>query len=223
MYSGKADLDIIKAEFKQTFNLDFDSFMALDLPNQFSVNGVKDLSYSCVCKAMFYSDVLLGVKDIEYAKFDPIPFAEIEKTIKAAKSGAGEFKYLFDTLEKLCAFMKVKATLGIEARKAYKQKDLKALKQITKKIKLAVKYLDAFIPVFKKQWFTENKAFGWEVQILRLGSLRSRLIDSNERIIDYLKGKITKIEELEEDLLPWKDRNGFMYHRWRESVTVATL
>lgn len=220
---GVFDMDNIKAEFKKDFNLDFDSFMALDLPNQFTVNGVKDLSYSCVTKAMFYSDVLLGVKDIEYAKFDPIPYKEIEKTIKTAKENAGEFKYIFDTLEKLCGFMKYKATLGIEARKAYKQKDLKALKQVVKKLTKSIKALDKFIPVFKNQWFIENKPFGWEVQILRLGSLRARLIDSKERINDYLKGKITKIEELEEELLPWKDRNGFMYHRWRESVTTSTL
>ena len=92
-------------------------------------------------------------KDIEYAKFDPIPFAEIEKTIKLAKNGAGEFTYIFNTLEKLCKFMKIKATLGIETRKAYKQKDLKALKQVVKKLTKAIKALDKFIPVFKNQWF----------------------------------------------------------------------
>ena len=172
---------------------------------------------------MFYSDVLLCVKDIEYANFDPIPYSEIQKTIKQASANAGEFKYIFDTLEKLCGFMKIKATLGIETRKAYKQKDLKALKQVVKKLTKAIKALDEFIPVFKNQWFIENKPFGWEVQILRLGSLRARLIDTNKRLNDYLKGKITKIEELEEELLPWKDRNGFMYHRWRESVTTSTL
>ena len=221
--NGEFDLNVIKKQFNLEFNLDFDAFMTLDLPNQFSINGVKDNNWSCVCKAMFYSDVLLGVKDIEYAKFDPIPYGEIENTLKQVKQGAGEFKYIFNTLEKLCAYMKIKATLGIEVRKAYKEKDKKALKLILKKLNKAIKALNEFIPVFKTQWYTENKPFGWDVQILRLGSCVARLNDCKQTLENYLKGKITIIEELEQDLLPWKDRNGFMYHRWRESVTNSTL
>ena len=220
---GVYDLGVIKAEFKAKFKMDFDAFMALDLPNQITVNGVQNEQWSCVCKTMFYSDVLLGVKDIEYAKLDPIPYAELEKKMKKAGKKAREFRYIFETQEKLCAYMKIKATLGIEARKAYKEKDMKALKGVVKKIGEAIKKLDEFIPVFKKQWMTEARPFGWEVQILRLGSCKARLDDCKQKLQAYVKGKIDVVEELEEELLPWKDRNGFMYHRWRESVTVSVI
>ena len=220
---GVFDMNVIKAEFKAKFKLNFDAFMSLDLPNKISVDGVEDSEWNCCCKTMFYNDVLVGVKDLEYAALDPIPFANIQKVMKKAGKRAKSFKYIFETQEKLCAYMDVKATLGLDARKAYKKKDVKALKKIVKRIGVAVEKLDEFIPVFRKQWMMERKPFGWDVQILRLGGCRARLLDCQQTIKAYLKGKLDVIAEFEEELLPWKDRNGFMYHRWRENVTVNIL
>ena len=47
-------------------------------------------------------------------------------------------------------------------------------------------------------WLTENKAFGLEVQENRFGGLLLRLRSCRDRLEDYLAGRISQIDELEE-------------------------
>ena len=49
----------------------------------------------------------------------------------------------------------------------------------------------------------ENKPFGWEIQDARLGGLMQRLKTCHNRLIAYLRGDLERIEELEEEILPW--------------------
>ena len=72
-------------------------------------------------------------------------------------------------------------------------------------------------------WMHENKAFGWEVQEVRIGGIRARLNTCKDRLQAYLSGKLDCIEELEEDVLPNEDRNGFMYHMYSETFGPSNL
>ena len=61
-------------------------------------------------------------------------------------------------------------------------------------------YLDV---AFRKLWFTENKAHGFEVQDIRLGGLKQRLAHCRSRLTEYAEGKIENIPELEEGVLDY--------------------
>ena len=49
---------------------------------------------------------------------------------------------------------------------------------------------------------TENKGYGFEIHSARLGGLCQRIESCAKRLLSYANGKIDKIEELEEDILP---------------------
>ena len=49
---------------------------------------------------------------------------------------------------------------------------------------------------------------GWEVFDMRYGSLRTRLETAAQTLQDYLCGKLTRIEELEEPQLPYNGQDG---------------
>ena len=80
---------------------------------------------------------------------------------------------------------------------------------------------------FEKQWMTDNKACGFDVQHLRFGGLRNRLGACRKRILDYVDGKLDCIEELDEALLPFGEKeqsgefNGICY--MTTNVTAHTL
>lgn len=220
---GNFDMDKIKADMRAKFGWNYDEWLDLDAPNEIRVNGVKDGKWSCVCKTMAFSDPFLGMRDADYAKIDRIPYAEIAEKLADDAKRAGEFSYLFDTLSKFSGYMEYKADLGIRTRAAYKAKDNKALKSLLKDYARAVKALDVFAAAQKDLWMRENKPFGWEVQEVRLGGVRARLLTCKERLQAYLRGDLEQIEELEEEVLPNLDRNGFMYHMYTETFGPSNL
>jgi hypothetical protein len=63
--------------------------------------------------------------------------------------------------------------------------------------------LEEFHKAFCYQWHKENKPFGWEIQDARLGGLILRLKTCHNRLTAYLRGDLARIEELEEEILPW--------------------
>lgn len=209
---GNFDMGKIKASFKTKFGLDFDGWMTLDLPHELYKNGEKHKLWDCLNATMCYTDPFLGLRDCEYAVLDPIPFAEYAKEIASAGEKAGEFQYIFNVISKLCNYLEYKAPMGILTRKIYRKNNKEELKQLIEYYGTTVECLDAFTDVYREQWFKENKAFGWEVQEIRLGGIRARIFGCQARLQAYLDGKIEKIEELDADVLPNEDRNGFMYH-----------
>lgn len=223
---GIEDMDEIKRGFKKDLGLDFDAFMTLDLPSVTTKGGVLNANFNSVLPnlaitpILTYCDVFLGKYDYGLSQLDYLDFADFTRQIRAAKGGAGEFEYVFDYMEKLCDFLSVKAYLGIEARAAYRKKDRSALRQIDKKLGVAIKKLDAFTKSYKGRWFEENKPFGFEVIDIRLGGVKARLITCRERLRAYLSGNLSSIPELEEEILSLGDRDDLWNHVYTDSVTT---
>ena len=113
-----------------------------------------------------------------------------------------EWGYLFKTQEKLAKLLAVKYDLGVKTRKAYQGKDKQTLKSlIDNEYKQVLKRLDEFYVAFEAQWYQDNKAYGFEVQDLRLGGLKQRITHIRKILSDYVNGKTDRVEELEEDVL----------------------
>lgn len=62
-------------------------------------------------------------------------------------------------------------------------------------------------------WHRENKPFGWEVLALRYGGISARLADVALRLKEYAQGQCTSLEELEQDILPNKRRDGMQFYQ----------
>ena len=97
----------------------------------------------------------------------------------------------------------VKYELGIKTRAAYAKDDKEELRRLAEEDYVKViKLTDVFGRAFEKQWFIENKTCGFDVQDLRIGGLIRRTDACRKRLLDYAKGNIDRIEELEGEILP---------------------
>ena len=87
-----------------------------------------------------------------------------------------------------------------------------------------------FHEAVRVQWMTENKIFGMDVQDLRLGGLEARVDAAIRRVEDYLCGRVSRLEELEQERLYADGRpedsqdplNTHMWY-WRDVVTAGVL
>lgn len=198
---GNYGLENAKEKFLQIVGVPWDDFMLFDMylpdsiPKSFpKANGIK---------TMFYNDCLVGRYDSSVIGdgSEGKAIADIGKQIAFARKHAGRFAYLFDYYAKLAEFMEIKYDLGYRSRMVYKNGNKKQLKNLIKDYGVAIKRLDAFYEAFKVAWYTDNKAFGFEVTDIRLGGVKQRLTHAKDVLTDYLKGKIDHIEELEVELV----------------------
>ena len=201
---GFFDCEEIQKEFNQKFGLNYQDFVALELPNKVIANEFNEKTKSAnPCKSLLYQDPFMGLIDSELDKFKPIPYGEHAKLLFEKVKTAGEFSYVFDSMAKLCYALEIKATLGVKTREIYKSSDKGHIPALIKDYEELVVRLQDFHKAFYNLWMTDNNPQGWEVQDLRLGGLICRVKTCALRLQEYLDGKILKIQELEEDLLPY--------------------
>ncbi|MBR2025278.1 MAG: beta-N-acetylhexosaminidase, partial [Clostridia bacterium] len=204
-YKGNFDEDKIKQKFKRVTGIDYDDFIKADLPNL--LMGDEPNYCESPCKYMLYSDVFSGFLD--YTVSDGV--GELYKKYTTELSNVAKktrkYGYVFKNLESLCSALEIKYELGVKTRNAYKNGDREALVHLAKvEYKELIKRVKAFHDTFEKQWFEENKGYGFEIHDARLGGLCQRLDSCAKRLLAYAKGKIDKIDELEEEILPIPNR-----------------
>ena len=218
---GEFDRKKIADEFGKLFPVSFDDFMALELPN-----STVDESSSAVenpCKSLLYADCLMGIYDYAVSSRAPIPFGQYADKLAKLGKCAGEYGYIYRCLSALCSVLEIKADLGVRTRNAYKAKDTAELVRLAKNdYTLLEKRLADFYNAFKTLWFIENKPQGFEVHDVRMGGLLMRVRSCKERLINYSEQRIQRIEELEEDILPY-DGDVFQNNFYRHIVSTSEL
>ncbi|MBO5067670.1 MAG: beta-N-acetylhexosaminidase [Clostridia bacterium] len=205
--NGVTDLNVIKTHFKEIVGVEFDDFLKLDLPNHLrekkQVVGVpSDIQYyynlvNTPCKYMFFADCFQGLFDRTVTQGDGKVYGEIAQ--KLSKHAVGEWGYLFDYEAKLCNALEIKYELGVTTKKLYDKKDKKALINLVNDSYIPlISRIEEFYDSYSNRWYKENKAFGLEVQDIRIGGVLQRLKTCIKRLLDFANGVIEKIDELEE-------------------------
>lgn len=219
-YRGNYDLEDIKAKFEAAFGIGFDTMCLLDCPAElFDPNHNRD---DDIEKIMLYNDPLLGIYD-SFAKESPNAaeyYSDCAKRLSAHINSP--YGYIFDTLASLCSLLEVKFSLGVELRTAYKANDKNALKALADRIETALERLELFHEKLRFQWMSEAKPHGFDVQDIRLGALRARLLSAKHAVLNYLNGTVDKIEELEEEILDCDCRK-YYDNYWTRLVTPNAL
>ena len=185
--------------FKALTGMSKEAFLTVE-----AVNGIRGgtPSPNNISKVALYNDVFLGLFDGYMDEGDAQRYKEAAESIAEAKKSAGELSYMFETVYALARALEYKAALGLKTRRLYKSGDKKGLKNLANRdYVVAVKRLSAFYEAFKKQWHTDNKGYGFEIQAIRIGGLITRLKDCREMLLAYAKGRVSKIEELEAEIL----------------------
>jgi len=110
---------------------------------------------------------------------------------------------VFFAASKLCSVLAVKYDLGVRVRAAYQTEDRVTMRELAEKdYPATIRAIAVYMKTFEKQWMTENKPQGFDVQHIRLGGVKTRLDYCRRTLLAYLDGKLDKIDELETDILP---------------------
>ena len=148
---------------------------------------------------------------------------------KLKQIDAKEFSYIFKTLEDLARVLIDKCDLGKKLRQAYYEKDLDNLSFIANTvIKRIIKNIKNLLNSVETQWEKENKPFGLEIQIARIGSLILRLEYVQKVVNRYIKGELDCISEFEEKQLPFAFRvdateDDYFLMCWRNIFTTGVV
>ena len=152
---------------------------------------------------MLYSDPFLGFLDYIVSSGAGEIYKEHKAELLSVAKKTRKLGYVFNTLAELCSVLEIKYELGVKTREAYQNNDKGELKRLADNEYLSVqKRVRSFHKALKLQWNKDNKSCGFEVQDARLGGLIMRLDTCRLQILDYVNGKIEKIEELECEILP---------------------
>ncbi len=197
-YARGEDRAWVAARFEETFHMAFDDCLLVDTPNMMSDTNLHSDS-SLSAKQMLYNDVLGGLIDYhikpEYAQ------EYADKADALSRVPEGQFSYILRSAEKLCRLLALKATLSIDIRAAYNDKDTAALKAIAEaRIPAAIAAVDAYLTAVREEWYHDNKPFGFEVVEMRLGGLKERLASAKRTLEEYVSGSRDRIEQLDEPL-----------------------
>jgi len=126
----------------------------------------------------------------------------------------------------LCSVLEIKAEVGLKIKDAYEKKDSTCLRWIAQEqLPELSKRIRDLRDAHRNQWFKINKPFGWEVLDIRYGGLSYRVDSAIKRLVDYLEGRIERIEELEEERLyfdgPERDE-GIGLGRYKQYWRIVT-
>jgi len=216
---GITDMEQIKKGFEGEFGIPFDAFMQLDLPD--TTNHSPEIC-SNPEKHMFYNDVFNGIFDCTLPDgYEPNYTACADKL--AVYADNGEYGLLFAATEKLCRFLQLKTTIGKRTRAAYQTGDKAALQALVEDYARLGQLLEDYYQAYRKLWYWEKKASGFDVQDIRIGGLKQRLVNCRERLIAYLNGELSAIEELEEQILPEFPQKDLRHNNWASQASVNVM
>lgn len=217
-----------KLYFNEVVGMKFDDFMRVDNLTRLD-QSKDDPSYNNLSFIYLYNDLLQGMYDEAIINNTKMIYEDIAKTYKRLCEHQ-EYGYIFKTLYSLSRLLSIKASLSKEIYQHYKDKNMNGLKVDIANLKKAIKFLKVFMSNYEEQWHHENKAFGFEKQIIRLGGLKERFEYVLRQLQRYLNHEISKIDELEEERLPvsvnyWDHQNirNNLYNNYAEIVSGGSL
>ncbi len=203
LYTGaEAPHELLEKRSREVFGTGFDELMLFDLPNALPGTSPSECSHPvCPCKYLLYNDPLEGLLDRHVGPEAPEYYRTAAERLLAHADDA-RWGYIFESLGLLCDLLSDKCDLTIRIRRAYLDGDKVAVRRLAHRdIPTVIAKLDAFIVAFRRQWYAENKTFGFATEEQRLGGLRQRLDSVRLRLEAWLAGDIERIEELEQPVL----------------------
>ncbi len=231
-YNGREEEEHLGRRLFTCTNMVYEDFMELDSLNLTPDNPSPGRVSVGPAKYLFYQDVLQGLYDrhVDETSY-PVHYKSCRQILAGIADKNNEYSYLFDTLAKLAHVLELKCDMGIRLKRAYDTGDLESLERIAKEeCKELLERIEVFHGAFRKQWYLENKPFGFEVQDIRIGGLKERIRCVSWTVERYLRHETDRIEELEQErlLLDTRENPGYatlpLYHNeWSSMVTASVL
>ena len=222
------DDDLPDIAFNVLTGMSISDFMKIDRINPRHRLAEKDIRPQNGSKYFLYDDPLMGFFTSLEKDEDPNLILTGAQDV-ALISKNSDFSYVMESGEALGYAVSHKLKLERKLREAYAARDFDSMREISKEdIPELIKHVDDYYDRFKKQWYAENKPYGFEIQTIRIGGLKQRLLDVSDIIDRYLIGETAEIEELEAKHLPFnyfeeKDPDMICYNQWSNMVSTSVI
>ena len=204
--------DCIGGRYEDFYQLDaFDSLFTGIGENQSADNPSKYL---------LYQDPLLGIFDYHIQGVDTQTYySRLAVQISPCGETSDKYADLFAFYETLALVLADKADLGIRIKAAYDSKDLSTLRGISDTVipRIAENLWNLRL-LREKLWMKDSKPFGYELLDIKLGGVSARLESCRRRLNAWLEQRVSCLEELEQERLPyWTIENQYP-HRPDQSL-----
>ena len=227
-YAAAVNEAVLDARGRACFSATFEELMAFDLPDQLAeitpefAERPRNPSHY-----LLFNDPLERLMDCHLNRSTAaVGFAENGERLMALAEHP-IFGYAFEPLGRLCRALAIKCEMGWRLHEAYSADDRVTLQGIAREeLPRLLSELELFIQAYRKQWYLENKTFGFITQEIRLGGLVERLRSVQQRLLDYVSGAIAEIEELRTPPLPFRkeeDGNYISFINWKGTVAAGIL
>jgi hypothetical protein len=207
------------------FSISYENLLLFDLPDSLdgSYPNPGELPAN-PCKYLLYNDLFERLMDCHVDRTTAGEEYRCHAEKLLGMKDHDVFGYAFETLGHLCELLSVKCDMGLRIFEAYQADKMDVLLKIAEQeIPFALNALNDFLNAFRKQWYFENKTFGFTMQEIRLGGLAERIRSCQNRLIGYINGDFEQIEELEQPALPMApSKNGEYSRLGKWSKIVAT-
>ena len=190
--------------FRDCIDGNLEDFLLLDSLDSLFKGSGKNLTADNPSKYLLYQDPMLGLFDFHLKDVDTRTYYQtLGDKLKTISETPGEYQEFFRFYAYLALVLAQKADLGLRIKSAYDAGDLSTLKEISEEVIPNIqKDLAQMHTARENLWFTDAKAFGYELLDIRLEGVKARLKNCQRRIRSWLEGQTSRLEELEQERLP---------------------
>ena len=205
-YRDGVDMDELAKRFEVCTGGNLYDFANLELLDKNpQTESLPDHSEHNPSKYLMWQDVLTGLCDANidgYALNEH--YEKVAKILFEAVGRNGRFDGMFEFSANVANVLAVKSEMGLRLTKAYKAGDRELMKQIADVELPDLKArMEKLRLIHMKNWFEIYKPIGWDIMDMRYGSLFVRIDSAIREIKAYLAGALERIEELEQERLPY--------------------
>lgn len=203
-YNGTYNEEEIKKRFKYICGVDADDLIDLAKINypagRKNTEKWTNEDYVNTSKYLLFNDPLIGLMDKHIEGMDAGKFySDFYENYKNRGTKEGLFAPAFNYLKAIMYVLSIKADFGLRLKKAYDEKDMKALDVLYEDSKEVERRLLMLREVAREFYFYYNKQFGFEVVEMRFVTLAARFETVRYHIDKLRENPSYKIEELEEE------------------------
>ena len=225
VWNERVSASSLSIRFKSVFHTDDSFIMLLDEFDSINPEDESNTRASNPSKWLLYQDVLLGLFD-ENARGHGWGrhYENLASRLEKAQMPES-FSLLRQYYVTLARLLSIKAELGIRSRDAYLRAEKDEIRLIVNKdIPECISNAHALRNLRKSLFFHDCKPQGFEVLDIRLGGLITRLESARERLLSWLEGNVTIIEELEEERRAYDPASDYIQlNLWEKIVTPSDM
>ena len=204
-YNGGHDAEKVRECFRFSCDQSYDDFAKLEMPEHLPAGCGYGGTWPLV-----FNDPLVGLIDKNVEGFDlGAHYRSISSALADVGRDSRELSLCFDMTKKLSSLLENKADFGVRLKAAYDAGDSDALAALAAECDVIETKLTALRDSHAAMWMEYHKPFAWEVHDIRYGGAIMRIKHTKQRILAYLAGQITAIEELEVARLRYSSSRAF--------------